>query len=117
MAGKRVERVQEELKVHISKIIQQDLKDPRLGFITVTRVTMSSDLKSAKIYFSVLGDEKQIKGSSIALRHAAGFIRKLIAQRMRLKFTPDLEFFYDKSIEYSQHISDIIEKLKEEKNM
>ena len=115
--SKRVERVQEELKYQISKVIQEDLKDPRLGFISLTKVIMPADLKSARVYFSVLGDEKEIKSSTIALNHAVGFVKKLIAERMRLKFTPDLEFFYDDSIAYSQHISDVIEKLKKDEKM
>ena len=110
----RRERVQEAIKQEVSSIIHDELKDPRIGFATVTRVEISPDLKYAKIYVSVLGKEKQDNSTFVALEKAKGFIRRLLAQRMKLRFTPEVACKEDRSAEYSIYISKKIDELKNE---
>lgn len=112
----RQDKVGEALKREIGSIIHDELKDPRLGFITITRVELTPDLRYAKVFFSVLGKDEEYKKTKEALDSALGFIRRLIAQRISLRFTPEIAFKEDRSVEYSikiQEILDEIEKLKE----
>ena len=110
----RIDRVNQQMKREISLIIRQELSDPRLQFVTITAVEVSRDLRYAKVYFSVLGDADQVKQSQESLQKARGMIRKLIAQRMIMRYIPDLEFFYDRSIEYSSQIEEALEEIKNE---
>ena len=87
-------------------IIQHQLKDPRIGFVSITTVRMSPDLRSARVRVSVLGDESEQRDSLSGLRSAAGLIRRQLGRRLEnLKFSPELRFEIDPSIEYSVHIS------------
>lgn len=96
MVPKRVARVSMELKRVLSDIILRELKDPRLGFTTITRVKLTSDLKSAKIFISVLGESDQQRTLN-SLRHARGYIQHLLGEKMTLRFMPTLAFELDKS--------------------
>jgi len=109
----RYDRVSEALKREIGNIIHSELKDPRLGFITVTRVELTQDLRYAKVFFSVLGKEEEHKKSKEALDSALGFIRRLIAQRIRLRFVPEISFREDRSAEYSIRIQEALDEIKE----
>lgn len=111
----RVERVTQAIKRELSNIIHDELKDPRIGFVTLTRVELTKDLRIAKIYYSVLGSDKEKKNSSIALESAKGFMRRLIGERIDLRFIPELIFKEDRSIEYSIYIEQELEKLKKSK--
>jgi ribosome-binding factor A len=108
----RVERVTQTIKRELSNIIHDELKDPRVGFVTLTRVEVTKDLRIAKVYYSVLGNDKEKKNSVIALESAKGFMRRLIGERIDLKFVPELIFKEDRSIEYSIFIEQELEKLK-----
>ncbi len=114
MTRPRVKRVEAALKNEISRIIHNDLKDPRIGFLTVTNVDLTSDLRSAKVYFSILGDEKHKKDTQIGLKQAKGYIRKLVAERIKLRYVPEIMFCLDKSGEYVQRIEEIIDKIHDE---
>ncbi len=114
MSQLRVEKVQELMKQEISKIILRELKDPRLGFITVTDVECTGDLREAKVYVSLMGSEKQIKDSWEGLQSSLGYIRREIGQRIRLRFTPELKFELDKSLDYSAHIQELLLKVHAE---
>lgn len=92
-------------------MIQQELKDPGVGFVTVTGVDVSADLKRAKIYYSVLGDENSKEESASALKRACGFIQHEIGKRLRLKHTPEISFQFDGSVEYGAHIEELIQKI------
>lgn len=107
----RRERVQEAIKEEVSSIIHDKLKDPCIGFATVTRVELSPDLKYAKIYVSVLG--KKDDKTFIALERAKGYVRKLLAQRIKMRFVPELSFREDNSAEYSIYIAKKIDELKD----
>ncbi len=112
--GIRSERVQVQLKRELSRILQEDLKDPRIGFATITRIDLTGDLRHAKIYFSILGDEKEKDSSIKGIESAAGYIRKLVGERLKLKYVPELSFKLDRSIEYSISLEKTFERLKNE---
>ncbi len=108
----RQDKVSEALKQEISNIIHFELKDPRLGFITVTHVELTHDLRYAKVFFSVLGKEEEHEKTKEALESGLGFIRRLIAQRIRLRFAPEISFKEDRSIEYSARIQEALNEVK-----
>ena len=110
----RLERVSSEIKHEISMIIQSEVKDPHVGFVTITDVEVSPDIKFAKIYFTVLGDDAQKKLSLEALKKASGFIRKQLAIRLNMRYTPALNFKPDQSTEYGSKIDEILKKINAE---
>lgn len=114
MSRPRVKRVEAALKQEVSRIIHDDLKDPRVGFVTVTNVEVTADLRSAKIYYSILGSEKNKQDTLVGLKQATGYIRKLIGERLKLRYTPEIAFYIDKTSEYVQHIQEIIDRIHEE---
>ncbi|MFC1592444.1 30S ribosome-binding factor RbfA [Candidatus Omnitrophota bacterium] len=109
----RQQKVISTLKREISNIVHDELMDTRLGFVTIMRVDLTEDLRSAKIYFSVLGGEKEQKDTEKALKRATPFIRSLIGERVKLRYNPELFFRPDRSIEYSVKIQKEIDKIKE----
>lgn len=111
MAKIRVGRVGEQIKKELSQIIQSELKDPRIGFITVTGVEVTNDLSQAKVYLSVLGSEEQKEETLKAIARGTGFIRSELGKRMRLRHTPELVFKFDASIEYGSRIEALLEKI------
>ena len=113
MARLRAEKLQELLKQEISKIILNDLKNPNIGFVTVTEVEVTDDLRHAKVYFSLYGAQDTQSKTLKALEHSIGFIRSEIGKRIRLKFVPQLSLQLDKSLEYSTHIQSILAQIKE----
>ena len=110
----RIDRVNEQIKREISLIIQRELSDPRLRFVSITAVDVSRDLRHAKVHFSVLGNTAQVKESQESLFRARGIIRKFIADRIVMRYIPELEFFYDRSSEYSSKIEEALEEIKNE---
>ncbi|MDF2564601.1 MAG: rbfA [Massilibacillus sp.] len=113
MGQLRTEKVQELIKQEVSQIILKELKDPRIGFVTVTQVDVTGDLRSAKIYVSLMGSEDQIKECWDGLQKALGYIRREIGKRIRLRCTPELAFQLDKSLDYSVHIQELLSKIKD----
>jgi len=110
----RLEKVNEELKREISEIVQYKLKDPRLGFITITKVEVTPDLRIAKVYYSVLGSVQEEAKAQQGLESSAGFVRKLIGDTIKMRYTPELIFKIDKSAEYSVNIFKRLEEIKNE---
>ena len=104
----RIEKLQELIKQEMSKILLKEIKDPRIGFVTVTDVEMTGDLREAKIYISVMGGEEQVKSSLEGLNSALGFVRREIGQRIRLRFTPEISFALDTSLDYGDHIQKLL---------
>jgi len=111
----RIERIEKALKKEISMILQEDLKDPRIGFITITEVEVTKDLKEAKVYYTIFGREKSKKDTAIGLTQASGYIRSLIASRMDFRSVPHFSFVYDDSSNRGGRINEILEKLEQEK--
>jgi len=110
----RTHRVGELIREELSEIIQRELKDPRIGFVTITGVDVSPDLRHADVYISVLGSEKQKKESLKGLQSSSGFLRKELSKRVRMKYFPELKFQFDPSIERGMRIERIIRKLHKE---
>ena len=108
----RANRVSQELKKIISQILLEDLSDPRLGFITLTHVEVTDDLRYARVYYSVLGDEEQKESTAEPLEEQSSFIRRLAVQRINMKFALEIKFEMDKSIDHSFKIDSILKKIK-----
>jgi ribosome-binding factor A len=102
-------RVDEAVREVLSDGIATQLRDPRVGFVTVTGVKTSSDLRHARVYVSVLGDEEQREASLAGLRSAHGFLQGLLASELKLKHTPALTFVYDESIDRGMRISRLLD--------
>jgi len=108
MSKHRPNRLSETLKEEISQLILVELKDPRIGFVTVTSVDVANDLAHAKVYVSVLGSADEGKASLDTLNRAAGFIRTEIGKRIRLRHVPAIVFVYDPSIQHGAHIAKLL---------
>jgi ribosome-binding factor A len=108
----RSNRVGEQMKKELSDIIGRKIKDPRIGFVTVTDVQVTGDLQQAKVYISVLGDEEQRENTLKGLAKAKGFIRSEVGQRIRLRKTPELIFEWDESMEYGNRINTILHQIQ-----
>ncbi|PFP30696.1 ribosome-binding factor A [Bacillus sp. AFS073361] len=112
----RANRVGEQMKKELGDIIGRKIKDPRIGFVTVTDVEVTGDLQQAKVYISVLGDEEQRENTLKGLAKAKGFIRTEIGHRIRLRKTPEIIFEWDESIDYGNRIDTLLHQLhKDEK--
>lgn len=107
----RAERVGEQMKQELMDIINNKVKDPRIGFITITDVQLTNDLSIATVYLTVLGNEKEVDDTFKGLEKAKGFIKSEIGSRMRLRIVPDIEYKYDESIEYGNRIEKMIQEL------
>jgi ribosome-binding factor A len=114
--NRRSQRVASQIKSEISWLIEHSLRDPEKGFVTVTRVRLSPDLKIASIYYSVLGDDKQREGSKEALKRAKSFLKRELGDRINLRVVPELRFFYDDSLDYSEKISDLLNKINKDES-
>lgn len=105
----RIDRISEQVKKEVSEIIQNELKDPRLPkMVSVTEAEVTRDLRYAKVYVSVLGTEADKKNALQALKNAAGFVRREIGQRLQLRYTPEIMFELDNSIERGVYITKLI---------
>ncbi len=111
MQGKRVDRVGHLVHQEMSKLILERVKDPRVGFVTVTHVKMTADLKSAVVFVSVMGDEKAKQKTKTALDHACGFFQHEIGDSLKLRFTPRIQFELDRSLEHGLEIDRILRNI------
>lgn len=111
MNYKRADRVASQIMSELGIMLLQELRDPDFGFMTITKVKVTDDLRHAKIYYSVLGDESVQKTAHAALQKAKGFIRSEIGHRMQLRYVPELAFYYDDTVAYADHINQIINKI------
>jgi len=110
MPSDRLRRVDEAVRQVLSDAVATDLKDPRVGFVTVTGVKTSPDLRHARVYVSVLGDEAAREASLDGLRSAHGFLQRRVASELRMKHTPTLDFAYDDSVERGMRLSELIDR-------
>ena len=111
MSSMRAERVGEQMKKELMDIINNKVKDPRVGFITITDVVLTNDLSQAKVFLTVLGNDKEVENTFKALDKAKGFIKSELGSRMRLRIMPELMYEYDQSIEYGNKIERMIQDL------
>jgi ribosome-binding factor A len=114
--GSRPDRVGEQIRQELSQIIARQLHDPGIGFLTLTRVKVTSDLQLARVLYTVMGDDKQRKETAKAIERAIPFLRRQIASRVRLRRVPELQFFYDEAIQHQDRIEQILLDLKKERD-
>ncbi len=106
--GRRPERLAEEIREEIARMIATEVKDPRLGFVTVTRVDLAHDLRYARVHVGVLGGDAEREKSLTALRSAAGFIRRELGRRLRIHHSPEVDFRYDKGIDATDRVARLL---------
>lgn len=111
--SERMRRVDEAVREVLSEAITQDLKDPRVGFVTVTAVETSPDLRHARVFVSVLGDETKRKLTLAGLRSAHGVLQRRVARELHLKRTPTLEFLYDDTADRAARVARLLEESQE----
>ena len=114
MSSTRPERVGEAIRDELSQLIAREVRDPGVGFITLTTVKVAPDLQLARVYYTSMGDEPARRQTARALDRATPFLRRQIAQRLRLRRAPELQFFYDESIAHQDRIEQILQELKSE---
>jgi ribosome-binding factor A len=107
---RRTEQIGEAIREEVARILSHGLKDPRIGFVTITRAEVTPDLRHARILFGVLGDAAQRDKTEKGLRQAAGFIRREVGQRLKLRYTPELTFQYDVGIEATDRVARLLEE-------
>lgn len=109
MSSGRIRRVDEAVRAVLSDALAQDLKDPRIGFVTLTAVKTSPDLRHARVFVSVLGDEEAREATLAGLRSAHGYLQRRVAGELRIKHTPTLAFEYDETIDRGMRISELLD--------
>jgi ribosome-binding factor A len=114
MPTRRQIQVADEIQHIVSYLLQRELKDPRIGFVTVTSVEVTSDLKYARIFVSVMGTPEEQKATLDALASSRGFVRRELASRMTMRTVPEVQFKHDRGMEYSDRINRLLNELKEE---
>lgn len=116
MSEVRVRKLQEFIKQEVSQILLRGLKDPRVGFVTVTDVRVTGDLREATIYVSLFGSDKEKEQSLTALRHSAGYFRSELGKVLKLRHIPSIAFDADTSLDYSMHIEELLHSIKKEED-
>src|SRR5438270_11217639 len=113
MLGRRVDRIEEQLRIEVSEIIERQIQDPRVGLATITGVKISPDLRHARIFVSALGGDEEHKKMLQGLKSAAGYIRRALGKRLHhLKRIPELTFDYDEMVEQSLRIEQLLHEIK-----
>jgi ribosome-binding factor A len=116
MATTRQRKVQELLVQEISDIVRRELKDPRIGFVTITDAQVTPDLRHARVFFSVLGEAEQREETGKALNRASGFVRGEFARRAQMRYVPDIRFEFDTALERGLRISQLLEQVRQDDN-
>ena len=114
MSELRVRKIQEFIKQEVGNMLLHDIKDPRIGFVTVTGVEVTGDLREATIYVSLFGDADKKAASLEGLNKAKGFIRRELGQRLKIYYTPEISFKEDTSLDYGMHIDALLKKVHKE---
>jgi len=109
--GSRPDRVADQLRAELADLLRREVHDPGVGFVTLTRVQVTPDLQLARVFYTALGDDAAKRNSSRALQRAAGFLRRQIGSRLRLRRVPELTFVYDESIAGQDRIEQILNEL------
>ena len=115
MSSSRPTRVADQIRVEISDLLARQVHDPGIGFLTVTHVKVTPDLQQARVYYTTLGDEKGRRETERALQRASAFLRRQLGSRLRLRRVPELQFFFDESIERQDRIERILQDLQNER--
>ena len=112
MAGRRHQRLAEEIREEVARIIGAGLKDPRIGFVTVTRVELTADLRTARVHVGVLGEATDRDKTMAGLGQAAGFVRRELGRRIRVRHTPEVRFLYDQSLDATERVARLLDETK-----
>lgn len=112
--GSRPERVADQIRAEVTMMIARELHDPGVGFVTVTRVQVSPDLHHARVFYTSLGDEAARKTTARALERAAGFMRRQIGRRLRLRHAPEIHFEFDGSIGHQDRVEQLLREIANE---
>jgi ribosome-binding factor A len=115
MSSSRPSRVGEQIREDLAELIAREVHDPGIGFITLTQVKVTPDLQQARVYYTTLGDQKARRESQRALERAVPFLRRQLGRRLRLRRIPELQFFFDESIERQDRIEQILQDLNSER--
>ena len=115
MSSQRPSRVGEQIREDLTELLAREVHDPGIGFLTITRVDVTSDLQNARVYYTTLGDEQARKQTRRALGRATPFLRRQLGNRLRLRRIPELQFFYDESIERLDRVERILQELESER--
>jgi ribosome-binding factor A len=115
MSQQRPSRVGEQIREDLTELLARSVHDPGIGFITITRVAVTSDLQNARVYYTTLGDAKARKDTGRALERAKPFLRRQIGQRLQLRRIPELQFFFDETIERQDRVERILQDLQAER--
>ena len=111
----RPERVGDQIRAEITEMLAREIHDPGIGFLTITRVSMTADLQHARVYYTSFGDDKVRRESARALERAAPYLRRKLGRRLRLRRAPEVHFFFDESIEQQDRIERIIQEIQTER--
>ena len=110
--SRRTDRLGELFREEISKLLQKGLKDPRVGFATISRVDITEDLSYAKVLVSVMGSDKEKRDTLIGLKNSSGFIRQFLGKGIKIRKIPELSFVLDENLEHAMRIESILAELK-----
>ena len=111
MSASRTERLSEQIKAETSQVLARDVHDPGVGFVTLTRVRLSPDLQVAQIYYTGLGDAAALRATGQALERVTPFVRRQLAQRLRLRRVPEIAFVFDKSIAHQARVEELLQEI------
>lgn len=112
MSIQRAQRVAETIHKEISSLLIKGLKDPRIGFVTITSVDVTSDLRQARVYYTLMGSQDGRKETQAGLNSCASYIRQQLGRQLRLRFIPEIHFEYDASFDYGQNIEKLLKEVK-----
>jgi ribosome-binding factor A len=113
MSSPRVRKIADRIKVIVAEMLERRIKDPRLGFVTVTDVRVSGDTQQASIFYTVFGESEDLAGTAVALESAKGVLRSEVGKQLGMRHVPSLEFIHDALPESARHIDDLLEKVRE----
>lgn len=114
MSFSRSERVREEIRKHLSDILLREVDDPRIRMSTISDVTMTRDLRIARVYYAVSGERKKRDAAKRGFQKARGYLKRALADRLNLRYMPDLEFYYDDSFDYGATIDNLLKAVQVE---
>jgi len=112
VSARRTERLAGQIREELARMITSGLKDPRIGFVTVTRVALTQDLRLARISVGVLGDKAQRDKTMVGLRQASGFMRRELGKRLQVRHTPELSFEYDEGLDATDRVAKLLEEIQ-----
>jgi ribosome-binding factor A len=115
MTSPRTARVGEQIRHDIADLLTVAVRDPAIGFITITRVTVTPDLQQARVYYTIIGDEKARRETERGLERARPMLRRHLGKRLRLRRVPELRFFFDESVGHQDRIEQIVQQLQQER--